>query len=219
MWRTYGLCVVCFSVFVAVDLWRAPDNPPARIILSAMIALVLVIITSSLALKQNDKVWQSVQIEVGDDYIARSQVRIPQMRIERSEVTSIEEMESCLCIRTTNKRRTLAVPNVLDDAGYQEIKGVLSTWTTIQPAAPGATIRSVVFVMGVLLGFGILFFSSVPWLTLAAGGVNSLLLGYVNWTLRHTEGIDPKVKRGALVVFVFALIFTAMKVHVLLRFS
>lgn len=219
MWRAFGLCVVCVSVFVAVDLWRAPGNTPARIMLSGIMALVLAIIAASLALKQNGKVWQSVQIEVGDDYIARSQVRIPQMRIERNEVTSIEEMGNCLCIRTTDKRRTLAIPKVLDDADYQEIKGTLSTWATIQPAASDVNIRSMLLVVSVLLGFGILFFSSMLWLTLAAGVLTSLCLGYIYWTSRHTEGVDPRVKRRFLLAFIFALIVTAMKVHVLSQFN
>ena len=124
---------VVFCIAAAIVVWNSPDNRPISIIATIIVGAMFIPFGIWRGLKQTKAILESVRIEVGDDYIARSQVRIPQLRINRQEITVVDEISGGLCIRTNNKTRTLAIPNALDEDDYKEIRDVLASWATIRP--------------------------------------------------------------------------------------
>ncbi len=207
--RLSAILGMAFLIVLGVNWWRGDDNWTITLIVSIVVFVVVVVITFSRGLQQVKEVWESIRVEVGDDYVARSQVRIPQVHISRDEITKIEEIEGGLCIRTSNKLRTLAIPLDLDASDYQEIRSKLSAWKPIQPRS--VKVQSAVLLTVLLVGFGVIFISSSLWLVLIVGLAMIGYYGYIYWTVRHAEGVDPQQRRNLLVAFLFPIFVTAMK--------
>ena len=206
---------IVFLVVAGVNWWRGGDNWFVTLIASLVIFAVVVVIALYRGLQQVREVWESIRVEVGDDYIARSQARIPQIRIRRDEITQVEEIEGGLCVRTADKLRTLAIPSDLDTSDYEEIRSRLATWQAIRPRSAKAQVQGATLLIVLLIGLGIVFISSSLWLVLAVGLAMSGYYGYMFLRLRHVEGIDPIQRRNLLVAFVFPVFITALKVCVL----
>jgi hypothetical protein len=107
--------------------------------------------------EQNKAIWKSIQIELGVDYIARRQLRIPEIRISRNEITRVEEVGSALFVRTANKYRSLAVPHSLEN--YEQVKATLSAWAPLIQTAGRRRAVDIVSGIATLVGMGIIFFS------------------------------------------------------------
>lgn len=213
--RLSALLGVPFLVVLGLNWWQAGDNWLTTVIVSVIVFAAVLAIAVSRSLRQVNEVWDSIKVEVGDDYVARSQVRIPQVRIPRDEITAIEEIEGGLCIRTADKWRTLAIPADLDDRDYQEIRSKLSAWRPIRPKSAKARVQNVLLLVVLLVGFGILLISTSLWLVLGVGLVMVGYYGYWYWTMRRVEGIDPQQRRSLLVVFLIPIFIMALKVCVL----
>lgn len=70
--------------------------------------------------------WDSLEIEIADDYIARRQLNNPEIRLGRDEISSLEDKGNVLCVYSTDKRRVLGIPKLLN--GYDEVKQTVLSW-------------------------------------------------------------------------------------------
>jgi hypothetical protein len=208
------LGVICFVV-IGISYWATPNKGITTVIVSVVICVGIMVFALSSVLRQSKEIWESIRIEMTDEYIARTQARIPQVRINRQEITSIEEIDGGICIRTADKSRTLAILNDLDENHYQEIKNKLSTWSTIQPQSPKTKAQNAFLLVVLLLGFGILFLSSSLWLVLVAGVSLISYYAYNYWSLRQVKGVDPRFRRHMSILFLFPLFIMIMKVCLL----
>ena len=168
------------------------------------------------ALKQQMAILSSVKIEIGENYVARSQLRVPPVRITRADITSVEEIEGGLCVRTSDPARSLAVPQLLGEAEFQEIKATLAGWHPIKPNNPQARAKSVATYVVLLAGFGVIFFSESLWLVLATAVVVFAYYVYLYRLLRRSSGVDPQYKRTFLIILVFIVLITLSKLIFLL---
>lgn len=205
-----SLAVIC-CIITGINLWRAADNWLLALIISITLSVGVVAFVSSRALQQNKEVWESIRIELNDDTIARSQVRIPQMRMNREEITSIEETNEGLCIYTEDKLQELAIPIDLDPNDYQEIKTTLAARSNIQRKPQEGKTQNFAFYAILLIGFGVLFISTSLWIVLITGALLTGYDGYTYWIVRQTEGIDPKFKRSMLFAFLLPMFITAIR--------
>lgn len=211
------LGVAC-CVVIAISLWNATDNNRLMtLIISILFSAAMMIFGPSRALQQNKEIWESIRIEIGDDYVARSQMRIPQVRINRQEITSIDEIGAGLCIRTADKSHTLVIPNHLDTSDYEEIKEKLASWSTIQLESPKTNQQNTLLIIVLLAGIGILFLSQSFWVVLITGVLMTGYYAYAYWSLRRAEGIDPQFKRSMLFAVLLSLFITIIKVWFLPR--
>jgi hypothetical protein len=210
---------VIFLIIFGRDLVANPDNTITSIIIPMV--LLSVVLTYSLwrGWRQNKEILESIRIKINDEYIARSQVRIPQILINRQEVTSIEEIGAGLCIRSADKTTSLLIPNNLDESDYQEIKNILSYWSTIHPQSPKTKILSITLVVVLITAFSIIFFSSSLWLGLIAGLFLLVYYGYYYWSLRQTKAVDPRYMRAILIGLIISLLMVISRVVILLKLA
>ncbi len=208
------LGIICLAV-VGVNLWVIPNNGMTATIASIIVCIGVMTFALLRVLSQNKEIWESIRIEITDEYIARSQVRIPQIRITRQEITSIEERDGGICIRTDDESKTLFIPSDLDENDYQEIRNKLSSWIAIQPKSQKAKTQNAILLVLLIVGFGILFLSWSLWVVLLAGVSLTGYYVYYYWSLRKTKGIDPKFRRSTLISILFLLFVMIMKVCLL----
>ncbi len=71
-------------------------------------------------------VWDSFEIEVGDDYLVRRQLNLAETRLERDQIDHLKERGNMLIVYAANKSRQLPIPKSLD--GYSEVKDILLSW-------------------------------------------------------------------------------------------
>jgi len=201
--------VICIAA--ALVIWYSPDNKPISIISMIIFGALLIPFSIWRGLQQNKAILESVRIEVGDDYIARSQVRIPQLRIDRQEITAVDELGAGLCIRTNNKTRTLSIPNTLDEDDYKEIRAVLASWVTIRPQPKSSKTQNLLIFFLLMIAFTVFFLSTSFWLVLVSGLLLIAYFGYYYWVLRQAQGVDPRTRRGTLIALLVLLMMVAGK--------
>jgi len=179
---------------------------------SVVVVLVAGIIGARRAIKRQVARAESLRIECGEAYVARAQMGVPQYRIHRDEIASIEEWDSGLLVRSPDRFRSLWVPVDLGSAAYQEIRGVLATWPTIRSASRAKVIRLYLDAGAILVAFLIISFSPLLWISLAAGV--GLLAYYVwsYWRLHKTTGVDRRLRHSVLLQMLFVAFILSMKV-------
>jgi len=114
-------------VAVILSLWNAGHDWIWTLlmnIISIPIAVGFIIVWS---LDQAQARWRTIKIEIGDDYVARPLGGIT-LRVDKSEITAIDEIKGELHIRTDNNFPTLVIPKELDASDYQKIKRTLFSW-------------------------------------------------------------------------------------------
>ena len=129
------------------------------ILLTVAVSLLLLAFAWRNVVRQQTALWESVRIELGEDYVARQQLRVAQLRIARSEVHAIEETGDGLRLRGADKRPLLAIPTALADADYQEIRAALSTWAPIESKSSQARTQSRLLNALSVVSILVLFFS------------------------------------------------------------
>ncbi len=214
---------VIFSVILVVagagilSQFRGEWSEIVSLPFAALILIVVLRIGFSRSAKQAQETWESINVEMGDDYIARRQIRIPELRIRRAEITSIQETGDGLRITTADKFHSLIVPIALDEPDYQAIKTTLSAWMPIQPVNPAVSrARNLAAGLLILAGYGIILVSMSPWLILIVALAMLGYYGYVFWFLKHHQGVDPRFRRSFVSGIVFLIFITSFKLWVLL---
>lgn len=210
------LLVVCLVVLI---WWLLPRDSISTVvtIISSIACLVGAAIGVRSATSRGQEIWQSIRVEMSDDFVARSQIRIPQIRINRMDVTAVEEGWFGLLVRTSDRSRSLILPRQLDDADFQEIRNRLASWRPIQPRSVWAQLRNYLVSVILLIAFGMLFFSRSLWLVCLAGLGLTGSYGYFYWMIRKAEGIDPRVRRRFIWFTIFPFIVTVFKILILIN--
>lgn len=161
------------------------------------------------SMKANRRTWDSVEVEIGEDYVARRQSNAPEeIRLQRDEITTLEDAGSVLNIRTANKYRGLNVPKLLD--GYDEVKATLLSWSKPLRSTRGRT-RIQNWAIGGLSAIGMLafLFALDPVLQVIATVGMMGWMGFWYWYTGRLEGVAPGVRRNYLLsVVVIAMLGT-----------
>lgn len=205
--RTGIFDIVAMAIILVVAVYKAENTWPyvqpsiawLYVLLSIPIFLAVFGFTLYRSIKQSHAIWDSVRVEIGEDYVARRQLRVPEVRINRTEVTALREINNGLCVLTSDKFRALCIPIELDGPDYEEIKTTLSAWAPIQPKS--ATARIWFTAQLILLGIGtlIVFFSTSAWLVLIVGVILSGYYIYFFLQLLRHKAVDSK----SIFVYIF----------------
>jgi hypothetical protein len=202
--------IVCMVVIMVDSI--SPDNKLTAILATILISVTFIPLSIWRIRKGTKENWESIRIEVGDDYIARSEIRIPQVRIQRQEITGVEESSASLRVHTNTKTRRLVISRILLDANdYREIRDVLASWVTIRPISTTSKSRNLLYLLFFLLPFfaiGLFFFSTSLWLSVAS---IIFLLGDFGYYFWATQGGDPRVRRAMLIFLIFFLFMATGK--------
>jgi hypothetical protein len=201
-----------------VKAWREPE---IRIV--AMIPIVcgvpigvgIVALLTNLGAKQQQMVWEAFQIELGEDYIALRQLRVPEVRIRREEVTQLQENIGGLRLFTSDRNRSIWIPEAVED--YPDLKKVLSSWAPFHPKPRYAQLSNLALWIGSLLGLMIILVSSNPWLVLLIGICLVGFYSFFYWSYRHQVSMDPQTKRILLIGVVMILLVSGFRLWSLTR--
>ena len=123
-----------FGLIIGWEVWQNRSNGEENLL--ALLLFVIIIITTSCfsiarIVSQQKKIWNSIRINLASDYISRQQIRVPEVKIYRSETTAIEEYKTGILIKTADKGRAIAIPIQLEQADYLEIEETLTNWNDI----------------------------------------------------------------------------------------
>jgi hypothetical protein len=217
--RTLVLTSSTFSVVLFIALLAGSllgGGNGLAILLSLLLMGGFLVFVVNRSIKQQREIWESIRIILGDDYIPRQQIRIPEIHINRSEINSIQEMDAGIGVKTADKFHSLVIPASLDKVDLAEIRSTLGEWAPIQPKAENAGVKTIVLTIVLLAGFGIIFFSLSPWLILVVGLGMIGYYGYYSWLLQRAKGVDPVFRRNFVRTLGFILFILLMKLCFLL---
>ena len=210
---------IIISIVLGISVWISTSQMVRLDLLQYIWSLLLVIIitlalftfSSFRALAQFQKIWESIEIEIGDQYVARRQVNVGEIRLNREEIVTIQETKRGLIIYSVGKSRSLFIPVQLEGHGYEEVKSTLSAWTPLQEVSSQGKARRIFWVVLFLLGYTIVLLSWSRWLTLFVSLAMTAVLTYFYWLRRHSEQVVSQLKRGYIRVVVSLVIITAIK--------
>jgi hypothetical protein len=209
--RTYIITLVALIAASIILVVPQVNSLSVGSITPLVVAFAVLLVVTYRRIRQGEAVWRSIKVEMGGNFIARTQLHVPQVRIMRDEVTSIEEIDGGLCLRTADVGRSLAIPDKLTDNGFEEICAVLSTWAPIKPKLAGRNWRGLALVGIVLIGVAAMLLSPWLWLELLAGIGLTAFNGWYYIQLRRSEGVDPKFKRNALITLLLFPVLTGVR--------
>lgn len=199
--------LVLFIVLLVLTSGQSADQARReRLVAGGWVLIVAVLVASLIARKRLQKRWSSYRLQFDENKILRWQEGLEPMRLERREITKVEEVRGTgLTLRTNARLRLLFIP--VDLAGYREVREIISRWQT--PQALGFLTRA--SRTGLQTGLVLLYFAS--WLICTRSGnvavvVPSALLSYGLLALglidQHRNPNVPKSQK-ALVWVLLAL--------------
>lgn len=123
-----------FGLIIGWEVWQNRSNDEGSLL--ALLLFVIVMVATSFfsiarIVSQQKKIWNLIRINLASDYISRQQIRVPEVKIYRLEITAIEEYKTGILIKTADKGRATAIPIQLEQADYLEIKETLTNWNDI----------------------------------------------------------------------------------------
>jgi hypothetical protein len=198
---------ICLSQMVRLDLLQYTGV----LLLVIVLSVALFAFFGFRALVQLQKVWESIEIEIGDQYIVRRQINVEETRIERGEVVAVQESEKGLLVSTMNNSRSLFIPVQLEEQGYEEVRATLSAWVPVQEASAPRMRRGVLVAVLYVLGYVFVLLSWSRWLTLFVSLAMVAGLAYLRWLRRDNKQAASQLKGLSAQTAVFLVVMTAIK--------
>jgi hypothetical protein len=152
------------------------DGPTTLHLISLLVggSLLLVVAVAIRAAKiRQQPVWDSIQVEMADDYIVWRQSNKPEMRIHRDEVTYLADVTDPLnttrglLVRTKDARRWISIPDSIQD--YEEIKTRLLSWGSLRQYTGAERFRSTAIMVGLASCFLLSMVTQSPLLVVIIG--------------------------------------------------
>ena len=125
------LFAVIGIVAIGFGLWTTRSQLQGYGLLGLIVVpvlIVILIIGAMNTIKQKKAYWGAFRIEMGEDYVIRQEPGLPGKRIQRSEVTSIQETPAGFVLSSAHNATSVIIPKDLGAADFAEIKASVSTW-------------------------------------------------------------------------------------------
>lgn len=133
LWRSARLSFAVTVLLIAIALRlryfgeNTEDPAPAWILVYLFAVLAL---GTWLSTRSTRRAWTSYRLEMTEDQLRRTQFRLPEISIARSEVVQIDELPGRgLTVRTPDSEKFIYAPFELD--GYDELRAELDQWSPI----------------------------------------------------------------------------------------
>lgn len=198
IWRLLLISLIPLALIFGWEVWQIIQTGEGNLstfwfIVPIFIGTIVFNLRRTIA--QQREIWNSIEIEIDHNRISYQQLRLPEVTIERSQITSITESKQGLYLQTADKTRSLGISINLDRADYLEIKTILSDWTEIKPASTRNNLRNIFIVTIYLLCFIVFWISPYIWLSLILGIAIVAYNQYFNRIIQRHEAIDPQYKK------------------------
>ena len=207
--------LILIIFFLVLDIWKyfsTGETNFTSVIIGIIVVVILSIVTTNKVIKERKEIWNSLEIRLEDNYISRQQIRIPEVRINREEITAIQESKHGLCILTNDKTRSLLIPIELEQADYLEIKETLSNWTEIKPLSTTQQFKNISIVVLYSTIFIGLFISPFIWLNVILGSILIIWSYYSVDIINKMSGVDPKFKKANKKIFFWTLFIVLINI-------
>ena len=212
--KRLSLASILLTVFLGgLELWKIKANGDGNLtylIISIPVLLGAYIFTARKVISQQKEIWDSIIINIDNDYISRQQIRIPEVRIERTEVTAVEENKFGIWVKTENKARSLVIPIQLEQADYLEIKETLINWTEAGIVTPAHNRKDLVLIVTYVIAFIVLFLSFNIWLNFILGAAIIAYYAYTNKLIQNNVSVDPQFKKTYKRMFVWTILIVLL---------
>lgn len=143
LWRSArtSFAVTALLIGIAVSLSLYGEERSNRTAGWILVYLVGVLIAGAwLSARATRRTWVSYRLEFSPETLRRTQHRVPEITIQRHEVSTIEEMEGRgLIVRTADTERFIFAPTALSD--YQELRNELAGWAPVTKLSSATTWR------------------------------------------------------------------------------
>lgn len=209
---TIGLAVLAF---MAGRILLRGQGDWVAFAISALVVIGLMALGGMFGFRLQRQSLESLRIELGEDYIARRQVRLGEVRLRRDEVRALRETAAGLQVLSADKYRSILVPRALDANDYQAVKARLMGWGPLEPARSPGRAWEWALAAVVALGVFVVYFSESPWLVLGAGLAVLAYYLFVGRAQLHAGGIDPAVRRLYTLGMILMLLSAALRVWLL----
>lgn len=120
---TAGMAFALLLV-LAFAMLRGDDSGPRTLVFGLLLLLALVALTYRRRVRRFRARWASFEIALEPGAIARTVAGYPPVRIDRGEVTALEEHAAGVTVRGGGK--ALVVPRELER--YPEVRAALAAW-------------------------------------------------------------------------------------------
>ncbi len=141
IWRSARMSVIITVLLIAVALRMRFTGEEDVVRTSGWLLLYLLGVLAFgtwLTTRSTRRTWLSYRLEFAPGNLRRTQYRLPEISIDRGEVTAIDEMPGRgMVVRTANPDRFIFVPSGLN--GYPELKSELAAWTPVRTLSLAAT--------------------------------------------------------------------------------
>lgn len=125
----FVLIVVLTVLAVFASGQSADQEKRRRLVFVACIVIASALVAGFVGGGLRGRRWASYRLQVGDDDVLRVGEGLEPMRLNRGEITKVEEIKgSGLFLRTEARLRVLFIP--VDLAGYHEVRDIISQWQT-----------------------------------------------------------------------------------------
>jgi len=170
-------------------------------------------------IKRNHESWNSYELLIGEDFVARRLKDLPEVEIQRHEITKIRETSAGLRVETNQKDRAIGIAPSL--VGYDDAKERLSRWMmpvreSRQQWFTPTRWAGIVPVL-VLLLFGCIYLGERSWFIIATG--LPLLIGLSVSILRIRKSVQAsaQMKRLSLITILPLLAVAARLIQAILN--
>jgi hypothetical protein len=181
--------------------WRgASFGSVLPVLLSILIIFGALVAGVRKGIRQNLESWNSFELLIGRDFLVRRIEGLPELEIQKHEVTAIKETTAGLRVETTQRDRAIGIASSLVD--YADAKARLSRWLVpvqerqrwMSPARWSSLVGLLVVVL-----FACIFYSDTSWIIVAAGVPLFTGLCACIWLIRRNVQISAQTKRLSLV--------------------
>jgi len=149
--------------------------------------------------------WQTYQLEIGPNYLLRTQADMPDLRMAFSDIRSIERLPGrFLRVNGTAPRQVVGIPE--DIEGFPEILATLSALHPITETRSDRSVKSFMFSLLVLAAFLAMAWTQRPQVAIALAMLVSASVLWLVVYIQRSPNTSRRVKRGSWWYLIFVAI-------------
>jgi hypothetical protein len=132
LWRSGRLSFAVTVLLIAIAMRMRMGEESSQRASGWLLVYLFVVLAAGtwLTTRSTRRIWTSYRLELSSEGLRRTQYRLPEIAIDRPEVTNIEEIPGRgLVVRTANPEVFIFVPAGLND--YAEVRSALTQWAPL----------------------------------------------------------------------------------------
>jgi hypothetical protein len=212
------LLVIFIAMTAALYLGsKNPDFDSHTLFFIIPLFLVIFTVPIVISIKKQKQSWLSYELYMTSDSILRKQSDLPDVKICKNNISSIEEtIGNGILIKTLNKNYQIAIPSSL--IGYEEVKQQISNWSDIKESVSTAgKYMPIIAGIAVIILYIIIFGSESKFLVIPTGILFILLMLWSIISIQRNKNIENKYKRLAFIIIFPLLSVIYRTVYIIIK--